>query len=174
MFFERKSKLNSNLPPWQAPREIWSNQEGFDQLYARLDQVKESLPEVEYVMQDRFTKQHWLLTCNGRLGDKIAPTLKPITWPLVIRRQRETWIDSLIDAWRGPPWVQPRNVWQDDKHFSALRERLDYVRDLNSRDRLYRDRETGQLWRLCAVDGGGDMFPGTVDCFEPSKEPPEL
>ena len=53
--------------PWQAPQEIWSNQAGFDELYVRLDRVEELWSEAEYVMQDRLTKQHWLLTCSGRL-----------------------------------------------------------------------------------------------------------
>ena len=61
-------------------------------------------------------------------------------------------------------------VWQYDKHFQALCERLDFIDDVNIRESLHRDRETGQLWRLCAVDGGGDMYPGTVSCFEPVTE----
>ena len=79
-------------------------------------------------------------------------------------------MERLADAWNGPPWVRPRNVWQYDKHFQALCERLDFIDDVNIRESLHRDRETGQLWRLCAVDGGGDMYPGTVSCFEPVTE----
>ncbi len=166
MLFRR----NSNRPPWQAPRETWSNQANFDELYARLDQIEELWPDSEYVMQDRITKQHWHLTYSGRLGDKIAPKLTPITWPIIAHRRGETWMERLIDYWNGPPWVRPRHVWQGDRHFQSLRERLDHMRDVNIRESLYRDRKTGQLWRLCEIDGGGDMYPGTVDCFEPVND----
>ena len=82
-------------------------------------------------------------------------------------RYRQTWIERLTEALVGPPWVRPRGVWHGDKQFPVLRDRLDFVRDINIRESLYRDRETDQLWRLCAVEGGGDMYPGTVDCFMP-------
>ena len=166
MLFRRKS----DRPLWQSPREIWSNQAGFYALYERLDRVEELWPESEYVMQDRSTKQHWLLTCNGRLGDKVAPKLQPIEWPIVVRRHRETWMEKLSDSWRGPPWVRPREVWQGDKYFQELRKRLDHVRDIDIRESLHRDRETNQLWRFREIDGGGDMYPGTLDCFEPFND----
>lgn len=174
MLFARNSKHKRDRLPWREPHAVWSNQAGFDELYARLERVEELWPEAEYVMQDRLTGQHWLLTCNGRLGDNIAPHLNPISWPIVVRRHRETWLEHLIDDWRGPPWVRPRKVWQYDKHFQALRERLDIENDVNIRESLHRDRETGLLWRLCAVDGGGDMYPGTVNCFEPVTEQTEF